>query len=295
MRTLGSLTLCRSLLEAGLVDRFRVVVFPVITGRTGSDRIYDGYPDVALEMVASRTFDGRIQLLEYVPTVLSGPPADTGLTPGTRGARAMSLARVQFFSVSLDGFGTGEGLSLDAPFGHAGDRLHEWMFATRWWHEMVGEAGGSGGIDDAFLRLHGPGVGAEIMGAGKFGYPGWHEDPEWKGWWGPNPPFHTPVFVLTHHTRPPIEMEGGTTFHFVDATPAEALGRPARPRTAVTSASAAAPARSGSSWRPGSSTTCTWSWSRSCSAGACGCGTGWRASRTATRSRPPLRPAASST
>src|SRR5213595_219714 len=74
MRTLGSLTLCRSLLEAGLVDRFRVVVFPVITGSTGRDRIYDGYPDVTLEMVASRTFDGRLQLLEYVPTVLTGPP-----------------------------------------------------------------------------------------------------------------------------------------------------------------------------------------------------------------------------
>jgi dihydrofolate reductase len=74
MRTLGSLSLCRSLLKAGLVDRFRVVVFPVITGSTGSDRIYDGYPDVALEMVNSRTFDGRIQLLEYVPTVLAGPP-----------------------------------------------------------------------------------------------------------------------------------------------------------------------------------------------------------------------------
>ncbi len=74
MRTLGSLTLCRSLLEAGLVDRFRVVVFPVITGSTGRDRIYDGYPDVALDMVGSRTFDGRVQLLEYVPTVLTGPP-----------------------------------------------------------------------------------------------------------------------------------------------------------------------------------------------------------------------------
>jgi dihydrofolate reductase len=73
MRTLGSVSLCRSLLAAGLVDRFRVVVFPVITGRTGQDRIYDGYPDVGLEMVASRTFDGRIQLLEYVPTVLAGP------------------------------------------------------------------------------------------------------------------------------------------------------------------------------------------------------------------------------
>jgi dihydrofolate reductase len=77
MRTLGSLTLCRSLLKAGLVDRFRVVVFPVITGSTGRDRIYDGYPDVALDMVASRTFDGRLQLLEYVPRVLAGPPGTT--------------------------------------------------------------------------------------------------------------------------------------------------------------------------------------------------------------------------
>ena len=80
LRTIGSLTLCRSLLEAGLVDRFRVVVFPVITGRTGRERIYDGYPDVGLEMVASRTFDGRLQLLEYVPTVLSGPPGSDSPT-----------------------------------------------------------------------------------------------------------------------------------------------------------------------------------------------------------------------
>jgi dihydrofolate reductase len=74
MSNIGSLTLCRALLEAGLVDRFRVGIFPVITGKTGSGRIYDGYPDVALEMVESRTFDGRIQLVEYVPTVLEGPP-----------------------------------------------------------------------------------------------------------------------------------------------------------------------------------------------------------------------------
>ena len=137
----------------------------------------------------------------------------------------MSLARVQFFSVSLDGFGTGEGQSLETPFGHAGQRLHGWMFATRWWRQIVGEPGGSSGIDDAFLRLHDPGVGAEIMGSGKFGPPGWHDDLEWKGWWGPNPPFHTPVFVLTHHPRPSIEMEGGTTFHFVDASPSDALAR----------------------------------------------------------------------
>jgi dihydrofolate reductase len=74
MRTMGSLTLCRSLLTAGLVDRFRVVIFPVITGTSGQDRIYDGYPDVALDMISSRTFDGRIQLVEYVPTILAGPP-----------------------------------------------------------------------------------------------------------------------------------------------------------------------------------------------------------------------------
>jgi dihydrofolate reductase len=135
----------------------------------------------------------------------------------------MSRARVQFISVSLDGFATGEGLSLEAPFGHAGDRLHEWMFATRWWRERVGEPGGSGGVDDALLRLFAPEIGAEIMGAGKFGPPGWQDDPEWKGFWGANPPFHTPVFVLTHHPRPPLELEGGTTFHFVDASPAEAL------------------------------------------------------------------------
>jgi dihydrofolate reductase len=135
----------------------------------------------------------------------------------------MSLVRVQNFSISLDGFGSGEGLSRDDPFGHAGERLHEWMFETRWWHERSGQPGGTSGVDDVFVRQHDAGIGAEIMGAGKYGYPGWDENPEWKGWWGPNPPFHSPVFVLTHHTRPPIEMEGGTTFHFVDALPAKAL------------------------------------------------------------------------
>jgi hypothetical protein len=83
------------------------------------------------------------------------------------------------------------------------DRLHGWMFATRWW-----QPGGSGGVDDVFVQRHDPGIGAEIMGAGKFGHPGWHEDREWKGAWGANPPFHTPVFVLTHHPRRSIEMEG---------------------------------------------------------------------------------------
>ena len=136
----------------------------------------------------------------------------------------MSLARVHNFAVSLDGFGTGEPQSLDAPFGHAGERLHQWMFATRWWHAMVGEPGGSGGIDDAFTQRFDRGIGAEIMGANKFGPPGWQADPEWRGWWGANPPFHTPTFVLTHRPRPSIVLEGGTTFHVLDASPVEALG-----------------------------------------------------------------------
>src|SRR5256714_7811023 len=136
----------------------------------------------------------------------------------------MSSVRVHNFSVSLDGFGTGEGKSLEAPFGHAGSRLHEWIFPTRSFHEMQGEPGGSTGIDDAFARNWGPGIGAEIMGRNKFGAQrGPWADEEWKGWWGDEPPFHTPVFILTHHPRPSIEMKGGTTFHFIDASPAEAL------------------------------------------------------------------------
>jgi dihydrofolate reductase len=130
----------------------------------------------------------------------------------------MSLTRIHNFSVSLDGFATGEPQSAEAPFGHAGQRLHQWMMATQSW-----DASGTAGVDNAFAQQHDPGIGAEIMGANKFGPPGWPDDQDWKGWWGPNPPFHTPVYVLTHHARPPIEMEGGTTFHFLEATPAEAL------------------------------------------------------------------------
>jgi dihydrofolate reductase len=139
----------------------------------------------------------------------------------------MSRTLVHNFSISLDGFGTGEDLSAESPFGHAGHRLHQWMMATRFWHQLgvvdIGDASGSEGIDNAFAERHEHGVGAEIMGAGKFGPPGWQHDPEWRGWWGENPPFHTPTFVLTHRPRPPLEMDGGTTFHFLDATPAEAL------------------------------------------------------------------------
>jgi dihydrofolate reductase len=140
----------------------------------------------------------------------------------------MSQVRVHNFAISLDGFGTGDGISFEAPFGHAGERLHEWMFATRFWHSMIGQSGGTTGVDDSLALRHSIGIGAEIMGRGKFRP---HSGPwtdvgapdEWRGWWGPNPPFHTPVFVLTHYPRPSIEMEGGNVFHFVDASPQEAL------------------------------------------------------------------------
>lgn len=131
----------------------------------------------------------------------------------------MSVTRVHNFSISLDGFATGEPQSLEAPFGHAGQRLHQWMIATKFWSDS-----GTSGVDLAFAQRHSDDdVGAEIMGSHKFGPPGWQDDPDWKGWWGPNPPFHTPTFVLTHRPRPPLEMEDGTTFHFLDASPTEAL------------------------------------------------------------------------
>ncbi len=140
----------------------------------------------------------------------------------------MSRVRVHNFSISLDGFGTGIGQAMDAPFGHAGGRLHEWFFGTRTFRAMHGESGGTTGIDDAFASQWAPGIGAEIMGRNKFGpqrgpWTGDASGAEWKGWWGEEPPFHTPVFVLTHHPRPSIEMEGGTTFHFIDASPVESL------------------------------------------------------------------------
>jgi dihydrofolate reductase len=138
----------------------------------------------------------------------------------------MSKVRVHNFAVSLDGFATGEGQSLDAPFGHAGGRLMEWFFETRAFQSMNGKDGGSEGVDNAYAMAWGPGIGAEIMGRNKFGpLRGAWQDEEWKGWWGEDPPFHTPVFVLTHHPRPTLQMAGGNTFHFIDASPAEALAR----------------------------------------------------------------------
>ncbi|WP_109474146.1 dihydrofolate reductase family protein [Ornithinimicrobium cavernae] len=136
---------------------------------------------------------------------------------------AAGRLRLSNFAISLDGFGTGEGLTQDAPFGHAGERLHEWMFATAMWHRLIGEPGGTTGLDNELAGRHWEGFGAEIMGRGKF-----HTGPgpipeDWRGFWGEEPPFRTPVIVLTHHTRPDLEMAGGTRFLFRDTTPQEAL------------------------------------------------------------------------
>ncbi len=129
----------------------------------------------------------------------------------------MAKVRVQAFSISLDGFGTGEGLTDDEPFGHAGERLHEWMFAA------LDDAPQATQLDKDLVARFSDGIGAEIMGRRKFHVGRGPLPDDWEGFWGAEPPFHTPVLVLTHHPRAPLEMAGGTTFHFVDATPQEAL------------------------------------------------------------------------
>ena len=116
------------------------------------------------------------------------------------------------------------GQALDAPFGHAGGRLLEWFTATRTFHRIHGQSGGSTGTDDALAAGWEPGFGADIMGRNMFGpQRGPWADREWKGWWGDDPPYHNPVFVLTHYPRPSIKMQGGTTFYFIDASPEVAL------------------------------------------------------------------------
>jgi dihydrofolate reductase len=128
----------------------------------------------------------------------------------------MSKLKVQAFAISIDGYGAGPRQSLDDPLGVGGESLHEWMFPTRAFKEMQGGEGGSTGVDDGFARRSFDNIGAWIMGRNMFGpVRGPWPDDQWKGWWGDNPPYHVPVFVLTHHPRDSIAMEGGTVFHFV--------------------------------------------------------------------------------
>ncbi len=138
----------------------------------------------------------------------------------------MSRVRVTE-AISLDGFGAGPRQSLEHPLGEGGMALHKWAVVTKFFQESVaGNAGGETGIDDDFARRGQTGFGARIMGRNMFGpVRGPWPDESWQGWWGPNPPYHTPVFVLTHHPRPSLTMEGGTVFHFVTGTPPEVLAR----------------------------------------------------------------------
>jgi dihydrofolate reductase len=135
--------------------------------------------------------------------------------------------RVHCFAISLDGFGAGPNQTLENPLGVGGEALHEWFFPTRTFKQMVmGETGGTTGVDDEFAARGLDNVGAWILGRNMFGpVRGDWPDDTWKGWWGDNPPYHVPVFVLTHHARPSITMEGGTTFHFVTDGIHSALAR----------------------------------------------------------------------
>jgi dihydrofolate reductase len=124
--------------------------------------------------------------------------------------------RVESFSVSLDGYGAGPNQDVDNPLGVGGSALHRWAFTTRTFRQMFGEEGGATGVDDDFAARGFANIGAWILGRNMFGpIRGPWPDDAWKGWWGENPPYHVPAFVLTHHARPSITMEGGTTFHFV--------------------------------------------------------------------------------
>jgi dihydrofolate reductase len=141
--------------------------------------------------------------------------------------RAMSKLRVDAFAVSLDGYGAGPDQSLDHPLGVGGADLHKWFYPTRTFQQVVmGRDGGTTGVDDDFARRGMEGVGAWILGRNMFAPSrGPWPDDGWRGWWGEDPPYHVPTFVLTHHARAPIEMKGGTTFHFVTGGIEEALAR----------------------------------------------------------------------
>ncbi|HUQ19864.1 MAG TPA: dihydrofolate reductase family protein [Gemmatimonadaceae bacterium] len=128
----------------------------------------------------------------------------------------MTRVRVHNFTISLDGYGAGPLQTRETPLGVGGEALHDWFIRTRTFQSMLGKTGGITGVDDDIAARAGKGVGAWIMGRNMFGpIRGEWPDDAWRGWWGKNPPYHGPVFVLTHHARAPIEMEGGTVFHFV--------------------------------------------------------------------------------
>lgn len=139
----------------------------------------------------------------------------------------MARVRVESFTMSLDGFGAGPNQSLDQPLGEGGTELHQWLLPTRTFQQaLFGKDGGTTGLDDEFAARGFHNVGAWILGRNMFSpYRGPWGKQDWRGWWGDNPPYHVPVFILTHHARPSIEMEGGTIFHFITGGIHVALSR----------------------------------------------------------------------
>ena len=138
----------------------------------------------------------------------------------------MSRLIVHSFTISLDGYGAGPNQSKETPLGEGGEELHEWLVGTRMFRQMTGRDGGTTGIDNEFAERGMANVGAYILGRNMFGpVRGPWPDESWRGWWGKNPPYHAATFVLTHHPRPSIEMEGGTVFHFVTGGIHDALER----------------------------------------------------------------------
>jgi len=136
----------------------------------------------------------------------------------------MTRVRVESFTISLDGYGAGPNQSVENPLGVGGEALHDWIVAARSWRQMHGKEGGTTGVDDDFAARGAKHVGAWILGRNMFGpIRGPWPDMNWKGWWGNDPPYHVPVFVLSHYAREPIRMEGNTTFNFVTGGIHEAL------------------------------------------------------------------------
>jgi dihydrofolate reductase len=198
----------------------------------------------------------------------------------------MPRLRVHNVSMALDGYAAGRDQSIEEPLGVGGEQLHEWVFATPYWLRRTGQddSGVEPGIDHDFLVRGDEGIGATVMGRNMFGpVRGPWPDDSWRGWWGDEPPYHHPVFVLTHHAREPLAMAGGTTFHFVTEGPEAALAQAfaAAGGADVRLGGGAATVQEYLRWVW--STNCTWPSPRSCSGRGSGCSTTSVTPSTATR------------
>ena len=199
----------------------------------------------------------------------------------------MSKLRCQI-SISLDGFVAGPNQSKENPLGEGGEQLHEWVFPLAAWRKPHGMEGGEVNESSRIIEESLENIGAAVMGRNMFGPPGGGDwgDGQWKGWWGDDPPYHYPVFILTHHPRDPLVMEGGTTFHFVTDGPESALEQAKKLPAARTSGSGAVARPSSSTLQRDCSTSSSSTWHRCCSATAPGSSTAATEGCSSSRSGP---------